>query len=164
MTSLPNPPKIQSSALRPCISSSPSLPSNTSPPSVPESRPPLGQPGTSFVVKTVPSCLKVRVPSHRASSDAVASVCPCSSCGASERTPAQPTTTTAIRKAPTTAMRCAWRITAHPLALACILTYLHLGACHTPKPGASLRRLIHRLPRRRILGSPYTESCISAVL
>src|SRR5215207_5950564 len=61
----------------------------------------------------------LRVPPHRASSDAVASVWTCSS-GASERPPAQPTTRRTahpIRKIPTTAMRCPWRTTAHPPSL-----------------------------------------------
>src|SRR5215218_6895041 len=102
MTSLPTPPEIPSAAPRPRISSSPSLPSRWSGLSVPKSRPPLlGQPGRSFVT-VVPAYfdLKVRVPPHRASSDAVAlgecpcsllvaSVCPWPSLGASELVPAQ---------------------------------------------------------------------------
>src|SRR5215212_3433961 len=135
MTSLPNPPISWSLAPRPRISSSPSKPSSKSGLSVPESRPPLGQPGTSFVSQPFSykpfsndgpmyraSTFRSMgcVSSHRACSDAalaervcsllVVSVCPLSSCGASERVPAQLTTRrrTAhpIRKGPTTAMRC----------------------------------------------------------
>src|SRR5215217_1458190 len=113
MTSLPSPPKIKSEPPRPRISSSPLLPDSLSRPSVPESMPPLGQPGMSLVVMSQPDSLslKVRVWLHRASSDdaapdelpscsLVASVWPCSSCGATERIPAHPTnrTTQQIKK------------------------------------------------------------------
>src|SRR5215218_8571658 len=73
----------------------------------------------------------VRVPSHRASSEpvasgervcslVVASVCPFSFLEVSERVAAQPTTRRTahpIRKVPTTAMRCPRRTTAHPPSL-----------------------------------------------
>src|SRR5215217_9051514 len=132
MTLLPELPMSSSLPPRPRISSSPSLPKRISGPSVPESRPPLGQPGTSFVTAVSSSHLMVRVPSHRGSSDVVASgerpcsfvasLCPCfSSCEDSALTPDPPITRrrTAhpIRKAPTTAMRCPWRTTAHPPSL-----------------------------------------------
>src|SRR5215212_3675464 len=149
MTSVPLPPSMESLPPRPCISSSPSLPSRSSDLSVPQSRPPLlGTPGTSLVVMRPHFFLMVRVPStaseHWASSDAVASVWPCSSLRACECTPAQPPTRRRTahpnRKVPTTAMKRLWRITAHPLALACVLPYKHLGECHTTKPSAPLSR------------------------
>ena len=96
----------------------------------------MGQPGRSFVLKTPPPApfglLMVLVPSHLACSDAVAwgerpcsvvaSVCPCSFLlEVSELVPEQPTirrrTKHPIRKVTTTAMRCLWRITAHPPSL-----------------------------------------------
>ena len=166
MTSLPCPPMRWSLAPRPRISSSPSEPSSLSALSVPKSGPPLEQPGTSFVSQLEASRGFIGlgtpdgiwwsiscVSAHRASSEAalaervcslVASVCPCC-LGLSERVAAQPTTNRTAhpnRKAPTTAMKCLWRITEHPLALACLLPYEHLGACHTVDPSASLRRLI----------------------
>src|SRR5215216_2104490 len=115
MTSSPDPPRRSSRPPRPRITSSPSLPYRKSRLSVPKIRPPLGQPGRSFVVKraVAPSpplgSLVVLVPSHRASSEAVASgELPCSFLlEVSELVPAQPTarTTTAhpIRKATTKA-------------------------------------------------------------
>src|SRR5215213_8552275 len=85
----------------------------------------------------------LRVRSHR--SDCARSL------GASERTPAQPTTRrrTAhpMRKTPTTAMRCPWRITEHPPSL-----YM---------------RLLLRTPRsmphdeaRRISTEAYSPKCL----
>jgi hypothetical protein len=149
---------------RPRILSSPFSPEKLSYLSVPESRPPLlGQPGRSFVVKT-PSArcgfLRVRVPSHRASSDAVASgerawsavasVCPCP-LGDSERVPAQPITIrrTAhpIRKAPTRAMRCLWRTTTHPPSL-----------CRCP-PLLTPRSMPHD-EARRISTEAYSPKCL----
>jgi hypothetical protein len=83
---------------------------------------------------------------ERVCSFLAASVCPCSF-GASERVPAQPATRrrTAhpIRKVTTTAMRRLWRTTAHSPSLCMYPLLQHLVACHTTKPGASLRRLIH---------------------
>src|SRR5215218_10420092 len=120
MTSLPNPPAMRSEPPRPRTSSTPSSPASLSRSSVPESRPPLlGQPGTSFVIKSAAGAeapgaeallakSMVRVPSHR-------SECVCS-CGASERPPEQPTTRRTahpIKKAPMTALRYPWRTTAH---------------------------------------------------
>src|SRR5215211_9333877 len=164
MTSLPAPPNMKSPVPRPRTSSSPSSPARLSYPSVPVSRPPLGQPGRSFVVMTPDHCsnlLNFRVPSHRASSDAVASgvcacsleasVCPCFSCGASDRNPEQPTINTKhpIRKASTTAIRtrvlwrCPRRTTAH--------SPLHISSATSASEHATLRspahlqgRLIHR--------------------
>src|SRR5215207_8832081 len=139
MTSLPDPPKISSLPPRPRTSSSPFSPASRSGLSVPKSGPPCGQPGRSFVVKRAGRfTLVFRVPSHRASSSDVASgerpcslvdsVWPCSFLEDSERVPAQPTirTRTAhpIRKVHTTAMRCAWRITAHPPSLGMCLLLL----------------------------------------
>src|SRR5215216_3747810 len=97
----------------------------------------------------------VRVPSHRASLDAVASgERVCSFLEVSERTPAQPTprrrTVHPIRKATTTAMRCAWRTTA-PVLFACVPCYYHLEACHTTSYGAPLRGLFTEVRGREIL-------------
>src|SRR5215208_2153985 len=79
---------------RPRTSSSPFSPASSSPLSVPKSRPPFGQPGRSFVVKrTGRFTLVFCVPSHRASSEAVAlGELPCSFLEVSELVPAQPTT------------------------------------------------------------------------
>src|SRR5215204_173785 len=167
MTSLPDPPQSTSSSPpRPRTSSSPSSPARLSGLSVPESRPPLGQPGTSFVTQDRPYALILRVRSHRASSDAVASVasviscsclvasvCSCSSpCGASERTPAQPTTTRRIthpkRRAPKTAVRHAGRTTAPP-PFACVL-------CYNTSEHPTLRSLAH-LQGRLIHPSAWKE-------
>src|SRR5215217_5508172 len=108
---------------RPRSSSSPFSPASSSPLSVPKSRPPFGQPGRSFVVKrTGRFTLVFCVPSHRASSEAVAlGELPCSFLEVSELVPAQPTTRRIaahpIRKVPTTAMRRPWRTTTHPPSL-----------------------------------------------
>src|SRR5215208_37502 len=128
MTSLPTPPAMSSLAPMPRISSSPSLPTSFSSLSVPKRRPPLlGQPGRSLVIKSPVSrrgTLVVRVPSHRASSlDTVApGELPCSFLlEVSELVPEQPTASRRkahpIRKAPTKAISCPWRTTAHPPSL-----------------------------------------------
>src|SRR5215212_10384490 len=171
-----------SAAPRPRTSSSPSSPVNLSASSEPESRPPLGQPGRSFVIVSAsgsPGCTElsdtvltpallsrstVRVPAHRASSDAVGSgerPCSCllasvlrcaSSLGASERIPTQPTarrTTHPIRRPLTTATRYPWRPTVPPLPLHVSLATSTSEHVTLRSPAHLQGRLIHE--RRRIL-------------
>jgi hypothetical protein len=92
----------------------------------------------------------------------VASVCPCSSSGASERTPAQPTTRKTAhptRKAPTPAtMRRARRTTAHPTLFACVACYKYHRACHTRVPSASRTQAnLPNLAEGSCLKSPISE-------
>src|SRR5215204_663292 len=166
VTSRPWPPVRKSLPPRPRTSSAPSSPASLSGLSVPSSKPPLGQPGRSFVVRTPRvGFLKVRVPSHRASSDAVAggervgsflvaSVCPWPSCGASELVPAQPTirrrTAHPIRKVPTTTMRCPWRTATHPPSL-CLYSLL-----------LASRSMPHNEPWRISTGA-YSPKCVEGV-
>jgi hypothetical protein len=135
---------------RPRTSSSPFSPASSSPLSVPKSRPPFGQPARSLVVKRTGRFTFVFcVPSHRASSEAVAwGERPCSSflevSASTLEASAIRRTAHPIRKATTKAISCTWRTTAPSPSLACVSCYLHLQACHTTKPGASLRKPMYR--------------------
>src|SRR5215204_4411281 len=161
MASRPWPPVRKSLAPRPRTSSAPSSPPSLSGLSVPESMPPLGQPGRSFVVRTpapMVGFLKVRVPSHRASSEAVAwGECVCSFCGASEPTPAQPTprrsTAHPIREALTKAMRCPRRTTTHPPPLMCPLLLAPRSMPHYGVRRISQEGLFTQPRRRGVLRS-----------
>src|SRR5215218_3214902 len=110
-------------------------------------------------------CLMVLVPSHRASSEAVASgELACSFPEVSELVPEQPTprrrTAHPIRKIPTKAMICRWRTTAPSPSL-------HASLATIASKHATHRTLAHlytslftRVRGRGILGSSDAGSCI----
>src|SRR5215212_11779851 len=165
MTSLPSPPQTSSEPPRPRTSSSPFSPASASPFSVPESRPPFGQPGRSFVVKRPGRfTLIFRVPSHFASSEAVAlGECVCSLLVASVRLclfcwEASASTPEAsairskahpIRKATTKAMQRPWRTTAPSPSLGmCPLLLVPRSMPHN-EPWRISKGLIHRSAWKR---------------
>src|SRR5215213_490422 len=132
-------------------------------PSVPKSRPPLGQPGMSLVILL--PCLMVLVPSHRPSSEAVASgELACSFPEVSELVPEQPTprrrTAHPIRKIPTKAISCPWRTTAPSPSLGMCLLLLAPRSMPHQEPW----RISTQAYSPKCVEGEFCELCVDGVL